>query len=91
MQQLGGRYRASLPQDAHLRSSCKSEVARFGALQRSPDELASHIIATVMSIPNHPASSPDIPALRARALSLRRKMMAMASGKGEGYSFSLVR
>src|SRR3984957_6302384 len=38
-----------------------------------------------MSIPNHPASPPDIPALRARALNLRRKMMAMASGKGEGY------
>ena len=38
-----------------------------------------------MSIPNHPASPPDIPALRARALNLRRKMMSMASGKGEGY------
>ena len=38
-----------------------------------------------MSIPNHPASPPDIPSLRARALNLRRKMMAMASGKGEGY------
>lgn len=38
-----------------------------------------------MSIPNHPASPPDIASLRARALNLRRKMMAMASGKGEGY------
>jgi transketolase len=38
-----------------------------------------------MSIPNHPASPPDIPGLRERALNLRRKMMAMASGKGEGY------
>ena len=38
-----------------------------------------------MSIPNHPASPADIPRIRARALNLRRKMMAMASGKGEGY------
>jgi transketolase len=38
-----------------------------------------------MSIPNHPASPPDLANLRARALDLRRKMMAMASGKGEGY------
>ena len=34
---------------------------------------------------NHPPSEADLPALKARALNLRRKMMAMASGKGEGY------
>jgi len=38
-----------------------------------------------MSIPNHPGSKPDIAGLRARALNLRRLMMKMASGKGEGY------
>jgi transketolase len=34
---------------------------------------------------NHPASHPNIAGLRARALNLRRTMMKMASGKGEGY------
>lgn len=34
---------------------------------------------------NHPPAEPDLPALRARALNLRRLMMGMASGKGEGY------
>jgi transketolase len=38
-----------------------------------------------MSILNHPPSKIDLPALKERALNLRRKMMAMASGKGEGY------
>ncbi len=38
-----------------------------------------------MPVTNHPASSPDLPGLRARALNLRRTMMKMASGKGEGY------
>ena len=38
-----------------------------------------------MTILNHPPSSPDLPALVGRALNLRRKMMNMASGKGEGY------
>ena len=38
-----------------------------------------------MTILNHPPSSPDLPALAGRALNLRRKMMNMASGKGEGY------
>lgn len=38
-----------------------------------------------MTILNHPPSEPDFPALKGRALDLRRKMMMMASGKGEGY------
>lgn len=38
-----------------------------------------------MSILNHPPTEPDLPALKGRALNLRRKMMAMATGKGEGY------
>lgn len=38
-----------------------------------------------MAVLNHPPASPDIKALKGRALNLRRKMMAMASGKGEGY------
>lgn len=38
-----------------------------------------------MPISNHPPSEPDMPALRAHALNLRRTMLAMASGKGEGY------
>jgi transketolase len=38
-----------------------------------------------MAVLNHPPSSPDLPALKGRALNLRRKMMRMASGKGEGY------
>ncbi|QGZ34282.1 transketolase [Stappia indica] len=38
-----------------------------------------------MELRNHPPSGPDVPALKARALNLRRKMMGMASGKGEGY------
>ena len=38
-----------------------------------------------MSTLNHPPGDPDIPALRRRALDLRRRMMEMASGKGEGY------
>ncbi|MDQ0323272.1 transketolase [Pararhizobium capsulatum DSM 1112] len=38
-----------------------------------------------MTILNHPPSSPDLTALASRALNLRRKMMNMASGKGEGY------
>ncbi len=38
-----------------------------------------------MSILNHPPSDVDLPALKGRALNLRRKMMGMATGKGEGY------
>ena len=38
-----------------------------------------------MSTPNHPPGEADLPALRARALNLRRTMLHMASGKGEGY------
>jgi transketolase len=38
-----------------------------------------------MSILNHPPADVDLPALKGRALNLRRKMMAMATGKGEGY------
>ncbi|MBD2746721.1 transketolase [Microvirga sp. BT688] len=38
-----------------------------------------------MSTLNHPPENPDIRALKGRALSLRRKMLNMASGKGEGY------
>lgn len=38
-----------------------------------------------MTILNHPPSEADFPALKGRALDLRRKMMMMASGKGEGY------
>ena len=38
-----------------------------------------------MTVANHPPAVPDIPALQARALNLRRKMMRMAAGKGEGY------
>src|SRR3712207_2606334 len=38
-----------------------------------------------MSTLNHPPENPDIRALQGRALSLRRKMLNMASGKGEGY------
>lgn len=34
---------------------------------------------------NHPPASADIPMLRERALNLRRLMLDMASGKGEGY------
>lgn len=34
---------------------------------------------------NHPPATADLPALDARALNLRRRMMNMASGKGEGY------
>jgi transketolase len=38
-----------------------------------------------MTIRNHPPAEPDIGSLKAHALDLRRKMMGMASGKGEGY------
>ncbi|MBC7282717.1 transketolase [Hoeflea sp.] len=38
-----------------------------------------------MTLQNHPPAEPDIAALEAHALDLRRKMMGMASGKGEGY------
>lgn len=38
-----------------------------------------------MTRSNHPPGEPDLRALRARALNLRRTMMRMASGKGEGY------
>lgn len=38
-----------------------------------------------MAVLNHPPATADIGALKGRALNLRRKMMAMASGKGEGY------
>lgn len=34
---------------------------------------------------NHPPAEPDLAALRQRALNLRRIMLNMASGKGEGY------
>lgn len=38
-----------------------------------------------MTLANHPPGAPDKTALKARALNLRRKMMRMAAGKGEGY------
>ncbi|MAC77417.1 MAG: transketolase [Rhodobacteraceae bacterium] len=38
-----------------------------------------------MSVTNPPPAAPDLPGLRARALNLRRTMLDMASGKGEGY------
>ena len=38
-----------------------------------------------MSTLNHPPENPDIRALKGHALRLRRKMLNMASGKGEGY------
>lgn len=38
-----------------------------------------------MSHPNHPPAIADLSALQARALNLRRRMMNMAAGKGEGY------
>lgn len=38
-----------------------------------------------MTLANHPPGAPDMTALKARALNLRRKMMHMAAGKGEGY------
>ncbi|MDB5659689.1 MAG: transketolase [Cypionkella sp.] len=38
-----------------------------------------------MTTLNHPPGSADLPALKARALNLRRTMLHMASGKGEGY------
>ncbi len=38
-----------------------------------------------MTLANHPPAAADIAALKARALNLRRKMMRMAAGKGEGY------
>lgn len=38
-----------------------------------------------MTVLNHPPSEVDLFALKTRALNLRRKMMMMASGKGEGY------
>ena len=38
-----------------------------------------------MTLRNHPPAEPDIASLKAHALDLRRKMMGMASGKGEGY------
>ncbi len=38
-----------------------------------------------MTLANHPPGAPDMTALKARALNLRRKMMRMAAGKGEGY------
>lgn len=36
-------------------------------------------------IPNHPPAEADIPALRARARRMRRHMMVMARGPGQGY------
>lgn len=36
-------------------------------------------------LPNHPPSAPDLPALRARAKRLRRHMLVMARGPGQGY------
>ena len=38
-----------------------------------------------MADTNHPPGSPDPEMLRGRALNLRRRMMDMAAGKGEGY------
>lgn len=38
-----------------------------------------------MTTLNHPPGIADMPSLRARALNLRRIMLHMASGKGEGY------
>lgn len=38
-----------------------------------------------MTYQNHPPGAPDLDLLKGRALNLRRKMMHMASGKGEGY------
>lgn len=37
------------------------------------------------NLANHPPGAADLVELRRRALSLRRKMMRMAAGKGEGY------
>lgn len=38
-----------------------------------------------MTLHNHPPGDPDFDVLKGRALNLRRKMMNMAAGKGEGY------
>ena len=38
-----------------------------------------------MTETNHPPGTPDMDLLRGRALNLRRRMMGMAAGKGEGY------
>ncbi|MBN8995298.1 MAG: transketolase [Rhizobiales bacterium] len=38
-----------------------------------------------MALRNHPSETPDIAALKLRATSLRRHMLAMASGQGAGY------
>jgi transketolase len=38
-----------------------------------------------MALRNHPSESPDIAALKLRATSLRRHMLAMARGQGAGY------
>jgi transketolase len=38
-----------------------------------------------MVLPNHPPPKADLPALRARAKSMRRHMLVMARGPGQGY------
>ena len=38
-----------------------------------------------MALRNHPSETPDIAALKLRATSLRRHMLAMARGQGAGY------
>jgi transketolase len=39
----------------------------------------------IMVLPNHPPPKADLPALRARAKSMRRHMLVMARGPGQGY------
>jgi transketolase len=38
-----------------------------------------------MALLNHPPTQPDLPALRARAKAMRRHMLVMAEGPGQGY------
>lgn len=38
-----------------------------------------------MAVPNHPPARADLPRLKARAKSMRRHMLAMARGPGQGY------
>ena len=66
-------------------AACPFSTQRRAGARRADRSQAGGIAAN-MSIPNHPASPPDIPSLRARALNLRRKMMAMASGKAKATS-----
>jgi transketolase len=38
-----------------------------------------------MNLHNHPAKKPDLAALRAHATNMRRHMLTMAGGPGQGY------